>query len=202
MNLRKLTSFAICVGFGLAAMGLAAAEEKAAAGTEGAVPPGMEEMMKLAQPGPHHEHLAAMVGSWTYTQKSWMDPSQPPMETKGTAEAKAILDGRFIETAYHGEFMGMPFEGHGIDGYDNLTKKHTGFWVDNLGTMSMNMTGSCDKGGKVTTLEATYLDPMTGKDSTFKMITTIVDKDHIHSEGWSKAGDDEFKMMEIEMTRR
>lgn len=202
MNRRDWMAFTLCLCLGVAAAGMAAAEEKNAGGQEGGMPPGMEEMMKLAQPGEHHKHLADLVGSWTYTQKTWMDPSQPPMETTGTAESKAILEGRFIETIYKGEFMGMPFEGHGIDGYDNMTKKHTGFWVDNLGTMNMSMSGSCDKGGKVTTLSVDYLDPMTGKDTTFKMISTVVDKDHVHSEGWTKVGSDEFKMMEIEMTRR
>jgi len=202
MNRRGWFAFALCVCLAIGAAGLAAAaDEKKAAGGEG-MPPGMEQMMKLAQPGEHHQHLAVMVGDWTYTQKMWMDPSQPPIETKGKASGRSLLGGRFIETVYNGEFMGMPFEGHGIDGYDNTTKKHTGFWVDNMGTMSMMLTGSCDQGGKVTTLEATYLDPMTGKDATYKTISTVVDKDHVHFEGWSKNGGEEIKMMEIEMVRR
>ncbi len=35
--------------------------------------------------------------------------------------------------------MGMPFEGMGIDGYDNLAKQYVSTWVDNMGTGIMNI---------------------------------------------------------------
>ena len=44
----------------------------------------MEAMMKAATPGDQHKMLARMVGDWTFTQKFWMAPGQPPGESSGT----------------------------------------------------------------------------------------------------------------------
>jgi len=203
MNRRGLTAFALFACFGLVAAGFAlAAEEKKAGAPEGELTPEMERMMKLAQPGEHHKHLGDAVGSWDYTLKQWADPSQPPTEMKGTAEGKWTLGGRFVETVYKGEFQGMPFEGHGLDGYDNQAQKYTGTWVDNMGTLLIVSSGSCDKGGKVRTMKSEFLDPMTGKDTKFKTVGTTLDKDHLKFEAWSSTGGPEMKVMEIQLVRR
>ena len=46
----------------------------------------MEAYQKLAIPGEPHKMLARWEGSWDVRMKSWMEPDQPPMESKGTAE--------------------------------------------------------------------------------------------------------------------
>jgi len=37
--------------------------------------------------------------------------------------------------------MGMPFEGMGLDGYDNASKEYISIWIDNMGTGIMYMKG-------------------------------------------------------------
>src|SRR5215207_6026826 len=84
----------------------------------------MEAMQKAASPGEPHKRLARMAGDWTMTNKMWMDPSQPPMESSGTMHADVIMGGRYVQSVWSGTFMGQPFEGRGMDGYDNLAKQY------------------------------------------------------------------------------
>ncbi|HEX9735467.1 MAG TPA: DUF1579 domain-containing protein [Thermoanaerobaculia bacterium] len=164
---------------------------------------GMEAMMKAATPGEHHEHMNHLVGNWTYDITMWMEPGAPPMKSQGTTEAKWFYDGRFIETVVKGEFMGDSFEGRGIDGYDNGAGHHFGFWVDNMGTMSIFSTGQCSEGGKVTTMMAEFVDPMTGQAVKQRGVTRIVDHDHHVMEMYHVLGDGtEHKVLEMTATRQ
>jgi hypothetical protein len=119
----------------------------------------MAEWMKLGQPGPHHKHLEAMVGDWEVAGKFWEDPTKPPSDIKGTATYKAILGGRYIVEDFASEMMGQPFQGHGIYGYDNMSKKHTAVWMDTMSTNMMFTQGACDKDCKTITLEGFFPDP-------------------------------------------
>ena len=75
----------------------------------------MEAYMKLATPGEPHKLFATLAGSWTTTNKEWMEPGKPPTESTGTAEMKMLLDGRFLYQEFTGNMMGQPFSGVGID---------------------------------------------------------------------------------------
>jgi len=79
---------------------------------------------KAATPSETHKKLIAMtVGTWTTQNKMYMDPKKPPMESTGTSENKAVLGDRFVEEHYTGTFMGKPFTGLGLTGFDNTTQK-------------------------------------------------------------------------------
>jgi hypothetical protein len=73
---------------------------------EGSAPANPDELMAAmaaaSQPGPEHARLRPLEGSWTFTSKFWMDPSQPPLETKGTIERRWVLGGRFLEERIEG----------------------------------------------------------------------------------------------------
>src|SRR6185436_13298643 len=66
----------------------------------------MQKWMAVATPGTPHKGLAALEGTWTAKVKSWMKPGAPPMESEGTAEQKMVLEGRFLEQRFSGNFMG------------------------------------------------------------------------------------------------
>lgn len=51
----------------------------------------MEASRKVAQPGPEHERLAALAGSWQTVQKFWFGPTSTPVESGGKAEIRKIL---------------------------------------------------------------------------------------------------------------
>ena len=122
----------------------------------------MEAYQKLATPGEPHKLLTSQAGSWTTKTKSWMDPGKPPLESTGTCEDKAILDGRFLQQECTGEMMGQPYIGIGTHGYDNLTNKYVTTWMDSMGTGIFFMDGTASTDGKTITLYGSHKDPMGG----------------------------------------
>jgi hypothetical protein len=160
-------------------------------------------MMQAMTPGEPQKRLARLAGDWTFTNKAWMAPGAPPMESTGTMHGELLLGGRYVEHTWKGNFMGMPFEGRGTDGYDNVAKQYVASWIDNMGTGIMYSTGTCDDAGKVCTYTGDVWDPTTGKKSTMKSVITWVDDNTFTNEMY---GNDptgkEMKMMEITAKRK
>jgi hypothetical protein len=165
--------------------------------------PEMEAMMKAMSPGEPHKHLARQVGDWTYTSKMWMDPSAPAMESSGTMSAVSLHGGRYVESTWKGNFMGMPFEGRATDGYDNVGKMYVSSWIDNMSTGIMYSTGTCDAAGKTCTHSGDMWDPMTGQKSTMKSTITWMDDNSYKMEMFGKGPNgQEMKMMEFMVKRK
>jgi len=163
----------------------------------------MDEMMKKAAPGPNHERLKKLEGTWNLTVRGYMDPSQPPSESKGTAVVTTIMDGRYSQEMVSGENMGMPFTGMGVTGYDNLAQKYVGSWVDNMGTGIMNSEGTYDASANVMNWTAHMIDAMTGKPTNYRMVTRFVDDNKHVFEMYAPGPDGkEMKMMEITYERK
>lgn len=163
----------------------------------------MEAMTKSMSPGAQHKQLARMAGDWTFSQKFWMAPGQPPGESTGTMHADVLMDGRYVEHHWHGSFMGMPFEGRGTEAYDNVTKQYTNTWIDNMGTGIMNSTGACDEGGKKCTYNGLGSDPMAGKQVPMRSVITWLDGDTFTNEMYGNdPSGKEMKMMEITAKRK
>lgn len=165
--------------------------------------PEMEAMMKAMSPGENHKHLAWYAGDWTFTNKMWMDPGQPPAESAGTMHGEMILGGRYAQTHWKGEMMGMPFEGRGTDGYDNLAKQYVSTWVDNMGTGILYMTGTCENGGKTCTMKGDMVDPMTGGKGSMRSVTTWADQNSFKFELFGAGPDGkEIKVMEMNLKKK
>jgi len=160
-----------------------------------------EAYMKAATPGAPHERLAKMAGHWTTQVKMWMEPGKPAMESTGTLDAQMVLGGRYLETIHKNQTMGMPFEGHELDGYDNVAGQYFGAWIDNMGTGLLPMTGSLDASGKVMTMTGEFMDPVKHKKMTFKAVSTHIDDDTFHYEGYMVDGGKETKVMEVTAKR-
>jgi hypothetical protein len=160
-----------CIGLAMAGclvFNLGFAQDKSKGDAKGAAgAPGMDEMMKkmeeLAAPGPEHKALDSLAGDWVVESRFIMAPDAPPTVSKGTSKKKWILGGRFVQEELSAEFMGKPFQGVGITGYDKIKKKYVGSWMDSMGTSLSTMEGSADSGGKIVTLTGTMDDPMTGQ---------------------------------------
>jgi hypothetical protein len=163
----------------------------------------MEAMAKAGTPGEAHKKLEPMVGTFDTKAKMWMDPSKPAEESSGKTESKWVLGNRFVQENYEGTFMGQPFSGMGYWGYDNVTKKYTGTWMDSMGTAMMNSTGKVDASGKVMTYTAMMNDPMTGKLCKITEKVTVADNDHHMMEMWGPdPSGKNYKMMEITYVRK
>jgi hypothetical protein len=166
------------------------------------MPEEMARMMELAQPGEHHEHMAKLAGNWTSKATFWMEPGAEPTISEGTLEVTPIMGGRWMKSNLASEFMGQPFSGMGLDGYDNLSRKHIGIWIDSMGTMMMTFEGTCRDNGRVTTVYSEFTDPATGTEMTMKAVTTHIDDKSWKFDAYMSLPDGgEFKSMEILYTR-
>jgi len=200
----KVRGIAVLCLLALMSVPVLAQQEKPPAGMPDMNSPEMQAAMAAMSPGPEHQKLARMAGDWTFTNKMWMDPSAPPSEGSGTVHAEMILGGRYVHSVWKGNFMGMPFEGHGTDGYDNITKKHISFWVDNMSTGAMQMTGTCEQDGKVCTATSeAMMDPMTGKMTVFRSVVTWTGDRSFTMVMYAKPeGGAEMKGMEMTVTKK
>ena len=169
--------------------------------------PKMEEMMKKAEvagkPGAAHKALEPLVGEWNAEVKSWMTPGEPPTVSKGTAKSQWVMDGRYVQEEFNGDFMGKPFRGMSLMGYDNRKKKYNTFWIDNMSTIHFTTEGEAAEDGKVITLEGRYDCPMTGeKDRRTKQVFRILGPDKHVFEMHEAVKGEMSKTMEITYTRK
>jgi hypothetical protein len=163
----------------------------------------MEAMMKAGSPSDAHKKLDGMVGTWDTKISFWMMPGMDPSTSTGTSTNQWIMGGRYLEQRFKGDMGGMPFEGVGYTGYDNIKKQYWGTWMDSMSTGIMTSTGSASSDGKTWDFTATMSDPMTGKDSTAKEKVTVIDADHHTMEMWVAGPDGKmFKNLEIHYTRK
>lgn len=174
----------------------------APAGAPAMDPEMMKKMMEFATPGPEHKVLDALVGKWTHHVKWWMDAAGAPTESDGTSEAKWIMGGRYLQEDHKGNMGGMPFEGMGITGYDNMKKKYVGSWVDNMGTGITMMEGTWDAAKKTLSCTCEVPDATMTKYTTGRMVSTVADANTHKMEMFvpDKSGK-EFRCMEITYTR-
>ena len=163
----------------------------------------MANWIKYMTPGEEHKLMASWDGTWNGEITMWMAPGAPPSKSTGTQTSKMILDGRYQQSWYEGNFEGMPFQGFSIVGYDNAKKKFVSTWIDNMGTGMMTAEGEYDKTSNSIEFTGTMIDPMTGKDCDFREIFKIINNDTQTMEMFIPGPDGkEYKSMEIKYTRK
>src|SRR5262245_33879755 len=77
------------------------------------------------KPGPEHEHLKQLEGTWDGTVKAG------DQESKGTMTYK-MMGGFWLTSHFEGDFGGQKFEGRGIETYDPEKKKYVSAWSDSM----------------------------------------------------------------------
>jgi hypothetical protein len=182
-------------------------KSKPAPASAPAAPPGMDpematKMAAYATPGAEHKMLASKAGKWHGKGKFWMTPDAPAMDSEIDTEYAMMMD-RFLVDTTKSDMMGMPFEGHGMTGFDNIKKKYIGTWLDNMGTGIMTMEGTYDAASKTMTMTGECPDPVAGKHTPMKMITKDVDANSfvMEMQGTDAKSGKLFKCMEITYTR-
>ena len=163
----------------------------------------MEAYMSYATPGKPHARLVKKAGNWNITVKMWHSPDmEVPVESTATSHIKAILGGRYIVEKVEGEAMGMPFKGFGISGYDNITKKFVGVWVDNHNTGIIHSEGTPARYGDIINFEGAHPDPLHGKYVKNRSVERTISDDKFVYTSYNTADDGrEFKGMELTYTR-
>jgi len=162
----------------------------------------MEAFQKAGTPGAEHQKLASTAGTYDLTIKSWHNPGGEPTTDTGTATRRMILGGRVMVEEVSSQMMGQSFSGQGLHGYDNVTGKYWGTWVDSMSTGLMVSEGSCDAN-----LSCTYTgrhhDPVTKQLQTTRMTTRWTNPSTEVFDMYAPGPDGkEAKMMEITYTKR
>lgn len=182
------------------------AAEGAPAGMDPKQAAAMEKMMQawqaFATPGPEHQKLKALTGTWNAAVKMWMDPKAPPQDSTGTATTKMILADHYLQQEFTGNMMGQAFNGWNIIGYDNGRKKWLTFWIDSMGTGFFTGEGTADAAGKVITFETQATDPMTKKTAKGRQIFRLESDTRMTVEMFDKKAGKDVKMMEIVYTKK
>jgi hypothetical protein len=122
------------------------------------------------KPGPEHDNLKQMEGTWDATIKIMGH------ESKGTMTYKMGIGGLWMTSSFEGEFGGMKFEGKGLDTYDAAKKKYLSVWADSMSTTPLFMEGDFDKASKTLNMSGEGPGPE-GKPVKYKSVVKIVDAD-------------------------
>ncbi|MFQ5526088.1 MAG: DUF1579 domain-containing protein [Thermoanaerobaculia bacterium] len=163
----------------------------------------MEAFAAMAATTPEHDKLKPFEGTFKSEVKIWMRPGEPAVST-GTMVNEFDLDGRFLRQTYTGDPNEGPFpsfEGRGYWGYNNVTKKFEGFWIDNASTIMQSEAGEVDDSGKVWTMLGEMPNPQTGGSMKKRSVIRLEDDDHHTMEMFFDAGEGEVKSMEISYER-
>jgi len=157
----------------------------------------MQELQKTMMPGAPHRELEFYAGDWNLVTHADMGGEQ--VTTEGTAHSEMMLGGRFVHAVHHGEMWGMPFEGVGITGYDNVKKQYFNVWFDSMGTGVLVSYGNKNADGALE-LTGTYDDPMMGTVD-YRMVTTVTGEDSYTFDMYMKTPEGEQRAMDILYTR-
>ncbi len=214
MNRRNLL-----VPVGLAAAGIAAlagwaqpakdSRPAPAAQPDYPLPPGwtesdMQACIVAGTPGEQHKFLARQVGVWHGKSQMWMTPGTEPIASDCTNTVTSILDGRYIRCELAGEFPGMGrFSGQGTSGFDNVSQKYVGSWIDNHSTGIMQGVGELSGNGKTLTWTYTYNCPIRKKSATVREVHTFTGANTMTLEAFTtdpKSGK-EYQCMRVEFTK-
>lgn len=192
MSIKKLNSFLLIILF---VSSLAFAQEAS-----------QDEQMKIwmdyMTPGEVHKAMASYAGDWKTDTKMWIAPGSEPIISSGESKSEMLLGGRYMKITNTGNYMGMPFEGISIEGYDNVMKQFTFVWIDNFGTGTMILKGTYDDATKSINYKGTMVDPVQKKEMPIRQVVTLLGPDKLSLEMFSEADGKEFKNTEVIYTRK
>jgi hypothetical protein len=148
---------------------------------------------QTAKPGPEHEMLKKLEGTWDTTMKVAGN------NYKGTQTYKMDLGGLWLCGAMEGECPEGKFAGKSLDTFDAKKGKYVSVWFDSKSTTPMMMEGTCDKERKTLTLEG--VSP--GKDGKpTKFVGTYEMADENTMNFSMRMGDEKEPMFTVTYNRR
>ena len=152
--------------------------------------------MTPATPGEEHALLERMAGSWT-THLNMMGNT-----SEGKHEKKLDLGGLWLVGRMEGEFMGQPFTGIDVIGWDPEKEKYVGIWVDNFTAAIQTLEGSYDPEAQRLEFEAPSVNPMTGEPVTELHRWDLSEEDRlVYSMLFPSPDGGEFELFAVEYTR-
>ena len=168
-------------------------EDKPAAG----MGMGMPEWMKKTK---EHEWIGKGVGEWTVASKMWMAPGAPPVAGTGELSTESMFDGKFTVSMFKSSWMGNPYEGHLLTGYDTVAKEFFSIWIDSYGPIASISRGTMVDG--VLKMTGTGPDQMTGKPMKTASTMTWQGDDQYTFTMYKIVGEQQIKGFEMVYTRK
>lgn len=162
----------------------------------------MKAWMAYSTPGEIHKLMAKSVGTWNGNITMWMKPGAPPMNSTGVMTNTMIMGGRYLQGMNTGNFMGQPYEGIDMTGYDNAKKMFVSSYIDNMGTGMVFLTGTWNAATNSINFTGMEVDPVSGKDIPVREVLTFVDDNNQVFAMYNTAGGQEYKAMEIKYVRK
>lgn len=180
------------------------APAKAPEGTPAAAGAAEDACAAAAGIGPEHQTLKAFEGSWKAAVSFWMHQGAAPIHAEGTMVNEWILGGRFLQQRYSSTFMGSPFSGQGLFGYNSVDRRYEGLWADTMSTAMMIETGRYDASLRTFTMQGEVTEPASRKVMKKKTVITIDSPtQHTMSMHFAEDGAKSFwKCMEIVYTKK
>ena len=192
-------SFALLVlfAFGLAAS--AAAQEAITQANSAAIIKAMDDAM---DPGEGQKKLDFMVGTFDVKILVWLEPNQPPIESRGTSVNTWVLGHRYLQQMLSAFIMGESFNAIGYAGYDNVAKTYVASYMDSGSTGMEWYKGQIDPDGRHATMTTTIYTGMTAEPTKVEMRLAIdPNGDHVTEMWQADASGKMFKIIELHYKR-
>src|SRR5262245_30807749 len=152
-------------------------------------------------PGPEHERLTALSGTWDVELTFWFQPGTAAVVSKGVSTIRPLFDGSFIEEKIDGALRGVPFTTLAWTGYNTSTHQYEATRIASTNTIQIPEAGLWDEAARHFELKGSY--QMAGE--TWKQRTVIEPTSSntmVVASYLSFGTVPEWKALEIRYTRR
>ena len=149
------------------------------------------------KPGPEHERLGKMEGTWDVVMSF-----SGNIKAKGKMTCKMECGGLWLMRDTESKLGGLVTHVKALDGYDPVKKKYVSIQLDSMTTVPMILEGELDDPTKKLTMTGQARD-FDGSPEQVKSVRTHVDDDNHSVEVYRVYPDGkEAKQFSIEYTRR
>ena len=149
------------------------------------------------KPSSEQQFLTKLAGTWDATITMTMGVGGQ-MVSKGTEVNTLVCGDKWMTTHFSAEMMGMPFEGHGMIGWDAAKKRYVGTWIDVFSESMVQMEGDVSDGKLVWE----YDNKIMGMTHQLRDVMTIRGEDERQLLSSIVSDDGPVEQMRIEFTRR
>lgn len=161
-----------------------------------AAPPAPRQEAGAPPLPPEVKRLQAWVGTWD------AEVTMMGQTTKGSETCRVECGGHWLVTEHTGSFMGMPFQGKGLTGFDASKGAYSGVWIDSSGSpMSVFTDGAFSADGKRCTAHVDSIG-MDGKPGRFEYVWSFSDARSRSFEVFQVDGGKRELQMSIRYARR
>ncbi len=151
---------------------------------------------------PMHNNLHQWAGHWREEYKIWNNPKDEPATVRLERDSRIEAEGKFLNSSTMGMMNNMPYEGHGIIGFDNVKQVFVKTWYDNLSTSILVLEGTINEKEKTIEYRGTTMNPMTKTPVNIRQVQDFSNPETQTLTVYMQGDDgNEIKSMEIKSVR-